>query len=141
MQKTKQVSNSWLFPGVDPSKIPLSQIETIARIAHEINTSYCISHDDFSHFSWRRTPQEIQDCVMDGVLFHLSNKNAIPGLSHENWLRKKRKQGWVYGKRKNIFRKTHPCMLPFNDLPEQQRAKDYIFRRIVHSVGELILVL
>jgi hypothetical protein len=34
--------------------------------------------------------------------------------------------------------KKHPCIVPFDELPEKQRAKDYIFRQIIHSCVVLL---
>jgi glucose-6-phosphate 1-dehydrogenase/6-phosphogluconolactonase len=34
---------------------------------------------------------------------------------------------------KNPETKEHPCFLPYEQLPADQRAKDYIFRQIIHS--------
>jgi hypothetical protein len=45
--------------------------------------------------------------------------------------------GWIYGKVKNqnLVRPTHPCIVPFDQLPREQQAKDYIFRAVVHALA------
>ena len=45
--------------------------------------------------------------------------------------------GWVYGKIKDAELKTHPCCVPYEQLPVEQRAKDYIFRAIVKTCIEI----
>ena len=42
--------------------------------------------------------------------------------------------GWIYGPLKSEKEKTHPCIVPFVELSTEQKAKDYIFRQIVHSL-------
>jgi RyR domain. len=50
---------------------------------------------------------------------------------HQNWLDQKKKDGWVYGKTKDAEKKTHPCMVPYSDLPKEQQVKDHLFHAIV----------
>jgi hypothetical protein len=42
--------------------------------------------------------------------------------------------GWEYGPVKDAEAKRHPCLVPFNQLPREQQAKDYIFRAVVHAL-------
>ena len=46
--------------------------------------------------------------------------------------------GWVYGAEKNAELKTHPCLVPYGDLPVEQRVKDELFTAIVKAVSEAI---
>ena len=44
----------------------------------------------------------------------------------------------MYGPVKDLDAKQHPCMVPFEQLPVEQQAKDYIFRAVVHALrGQL----
>lgn len=60
-----------------------------------------------------------------------------PQASHESWMDQKIADGWIYGKVKNqnLVRPTHPCIVPFDQLPREQQAKDYIFRAVVHALA------
>lgn len=53
-------------------------------------------------------------------------------IVHESWMRDKLAAGWVYGpeKRPDATPPTHPCLVPYAELPEAQRAKDAIFRDV-----------
>ena len=42
---------------------------------------------------------------------------------HEVWAESRISQGWTYGKERNDGLKTHPCLVPYEDLPEIE--KDY----------------
>ena len=110
----------------------------IAKIAHEANKAYCESLGDFSHDPWFAAQQWQRDSVINGVLSIERNEVKAPGESHENWLRIKEKEGWVYGTEKNsgTGTRTHPCMLPFNDLPHAQQIKDHLFFAIVTTLLE-----
>lgn len=45
---------------------------------------------------------------------------------HERWNDSKRMQGYTYapGNKKDEVPKTHPCLLPWSDLPENEKEKD-----------------
>ena len=42
---------------------------------------------------------------------------------HEVWAESRIKQGWTYGEQRNDELKTHPCLIPYEELPEEE--KDY----------------
>ena len=42
---------------------------------------------------------------------------------HEVWAQSRISQGWTYGKERNDNLKTHPCLVPYEELPEVE--KDY----------------
>lgn len=42
---------------------------------------------------------------------------------HEVWAKSRISQGWKYGEQRNDELKTHPCLVPYEDLPEVE--KDY----------------
>lgn len=105
-----------------------------AKIVHEINKAYCESLGDFSQKSWIDAPENIQQSAIDGVLFHIEHPNAKPSATHDNWHELKVKDGWVHGDVKDANQKTHPCLVPFDELPAEQRVKDHIFRGAVLSL-------
>ena len=43
---------------------------------------------------------------------------------HEVWAETRIKQGWKYGEQRNDELKTHPCLVPYEDLPEAEKAYD-----------------
>lgn len=104
-----------------------------ARIAHEANAALCRGLGDNSQKSWIETSQNIKDSAIDGVVFHMKNPKATPENCHENWLKGKEEDGWVYGAIKDISKKEHPCMIPYEELDVDQKIKDHVFRQIVHS--------
>jgi hypothetical protein len=81
-------------------------------------------------------PDWQKNSAISGVLLHAGNKLAGPEASHESWMRQKELDGWVYGPAKDPEKKEHPCMVPFEQLPREQQAKDFIFRAIVHAMEQ-----
>lgn len=112
-------------------------IEATARVAHEANRAWCVANGDMSQPPWDEAPEWQKDSARNGVAFHIANPEAGDSASHDNWMAEKVSAGWVYGKVKNPEANppTHPCIVPFDQLPKVQQAKDAIFRSIVHAIN------
>ncbi|PLR84654.1 hypothetical protein CVD25_01065 [Bacillus canaveralius] len=110
----------------------MNDVAAIAKICHEVNRAYCLSLGDESQPKWEDAPQWQRDSAINGVEFHLNNETT-PEQSHENWMKDKVADGWVYGEVKDPEKKTHPCMVPYAQLPLEQRTKDYLFKAVVDS--------
>lgn len=111
-------------------------IESIAKVCHEINRAYCMALGDDSQPRWEEAPAWQQSSAINGVNFHLANPDAGPDHSHNEWLKEKETNGWKYGAVKNPDTKEHPCFVPYEQLPTEQKAKDYLFRAAVHSLAD-----
>ena len=109
-------------------------VEQIAKVCHEVNKAYCEALGDNSQPFWEDAPEWQKQSAINGVNFHLENPNAGPNHSHDSWLKQKQEEGWTYGPVKDPEKKEHPCFVPYEDLPVEQKAKDYLFRQIVHSL-------
>jgi hypothetical protein len=44
--------------------------------------------------------------------------------AHDLWAQERLAQGWAYGPRRNDRRKTHPCLVPYRELPEAEKVFD-----------------
>lgn len=55
---------------------------------------------------------------------------------HEVWAETRINQGWTFGEKRNDDLKTHPCLIPYEELPEEEREYD---RNT--SIGTLKLIL
>jgi hypothetical protein len=108
-------------------------IEQIARACHEANRAYCMGIGDNSQLPWDDAPQWQKDSAIDGVAHLLDHPEALPEDSHTNWMAGKIADGWTYGPVKDPDIKQHPCMVPYDQLPVEQRVKDCLFVAIVRS--------
>jgi hypothetical protein len=108
-------------------------VEHIARICHETNRAFCQSIGDDSQLQWNEAAQWQRDSAIKGVAFAISTPNAPASAQHDAWLADKKKDGWIYGVEKNSVLKTHPCCVPYEQLPAEQRIKDYLFKAIVSA--------
>lgn len=108
----------------------------LARAAHEINCAYCAALGDSSQLAWEDAPKWQKDSALVGVDMHLANPEASPEDSHASWLAQKTADGWKFGPVKDADKKEHPCFLPYAELPVEQKAKDYLFRAVVHTLKD-----
>jgi hypothetical protein len=108
----------------------------IARVCHEVNRSYCREIGDTSQVPWEEAPAWQRESAINGVTFHRQKPDSTPADSHENWMREKVAAGWVYGPAKDAEKKTHPCIRPYAELPQEQRIKDALFIAVVRSLDE-----
>jgi hypothetical protein len=111
-------------------------IELIAQVAHEINRAYCQAIGDDSQPCWDDAPAWQQNSAVDGVLAHM-REPLTPEESHEKRTEYKLKEGWKYGPVKDPVKKEHPCMVPYEQLSQEQRVKDYLFKAVVNTLADL----
>lgn len=110
------------------------EIREIAKVCHEVNRAYCEAIGDMSQSAWDDAPDWQISSAIDGVKNIMMNSGSKPSDSHMNWMREKEENGWIYGEKKDEKKKTHPCMVPYEDLPVEQKAKDHIFMAIVKNL-------
>lgn len=110
----------------------------IARACHDVNRAYCAAMGDHSQPAWDDAPDWQRQSALTGVEFTLAHPDAGPSASHVSWLAEKERDGWTYGPVKNAEKKEHPCFVPYDDLPTEQKAKDYLFQAVVRSLAPLL---
>ena len=114
----------------------LNLTNQIAFVAYEANRAWCKANGDFSHPAWNDAPEWQKESVINGVEFHRNNPNAGDSASHDSWMAEKANAGWVFGETKDpeATPPTHPCMVPFNELPEVDQKKDALFGAIIRGL-------
>lgn len=60
-----------------------------------------------------------------------------PKEAHESWVRSYLEMGWKYGEIRDSVLKTHPDLVPFEELPKEERDKDGIFLSFVWLVKRM----
>jgi hypothetical protein len=106
----------------------------IAQACHEANKVWCEANGDFSQKHFEEAEGWQQDSAIDGVKFRLANPDAKEDAQHNAWMESKIKDGWVYGEVKDAEKKTHPCLVSFEELPLFQQKKDKLFSAIVDAL-------
>lgn len=112
----------------------VDRIEEIARVCHEANRTWCAINGDDSQPPWSLAPPWQKSSAIDGVHRVANDPELGPEASHHHWLQYKLREGWTYGPVKDPEAKRHPCMLPWSELPAEQRAKDRLFVAIARAL-------
>ncbi len=112
-------------------------VDQIAKVAHEVNREYSRSIGDPAKPSWEDAPEDQRVSCVKGIQYHLDNPQSLPSDSHGSWLSHKLEAGWRYGENIDPIRMTHPAMVPYEQLPKAQQAKDYIFLAICRQLTAL----
>lgn len=113
----------------------MADVEKVAKVCHEANRALCAAFGDHSQVAWEDAPEWQRASAIKGVEFCLANPAAPPSANHDSWLEEKRVTGWCYGPVKDADAKTHPCFVPYDGLPANQKAKDHVFKAIVGALS------
>jgi hypothetical protein len=107
----------------------MDKVEFIALVRHLCWCCYQLGAGQ----AYNPEPTEEQlESLKDGVRFLLDNPGATAEENHTNWMKKKLEQGWVYGESKDPEKRTHPDLVPYNQLPQVEQLKD-IMTDIAHK--------
>jgi hypothetical protein len=110
-------------------------VEVCAEAVHEANRALCMVQGDGSQISWAETPEENRAVSREGVLAILVNPLLTPKDIHDKWMSEKAQNGWKYGPIKDDKLKTHPSMVSYDQLPQNEKDKDRLFRMIVDTAS------
>lgn len=103
--------------------------QEIARVCYEANSAYCVILGD-AVLSW----EQCEKSAVAGVEYFLNNPLCNPIDQHDAWSKDKIADGWVYGPVKDAKAKTHPCLVAYHELPEEQRRKDALFQAVIKAL-------
>ncbi len=79
----------------------------------------------------------VPNCNWDEPLFAFTPDEVerLARMEHERWMAAKEKAGWRPGPTKSETLKTHTCLVPYDDLSEDEREKD---RSAVRQIPALL---
>ncbi len=67
-------------------------------------------------------PVDTKDVVLPQELNVLAED--IARNVHEEWAAGRIRDGWTYGEKRNDAEKKHPCLVPYEELPEEEKEYD-----------------
>ncbi len=67
-------------------------------------------------------PMDTADVQLPEELMALAEKMARN--VHEVWARSRMAEGWTYGPERDDAARHHPCLVPYDELPESEKEYD-----------------
>lgn len=104
-----------------------AMVDDIAELCHETIRIYNESIGTYIP-TWSNLKKHQRRVSTYGVDWYVKNPTAGPEESHDAWLQRAELGGWKYGPVVDYEKREHPCLVPFLDLPEHEKRKEYIFR-------------
>ena len=72
--------------------------------------------------SYQPQPADTSGIVLSDDLLQLAERMAEN--VHDVWASTRFAQGWTYGPERDDAAKKHPCLIPYNHLPEEEKVYD-----------------
>lgn len=109
--------------------------EDIARVVHAANRELqIVQGDPVPSPPWDEAPDyQVRESTASVALL-LEDPERTPEQNHQGWMDRLLADGWTRGEVKNERAKTHPLLVPFNELPVDQQLKDRLFIAIVRAL-------
>lgn len=104
---------------------PIQELSTFEKIAPRIcHAAWCFYQMGCGQ-DYNLEPDEADLAShWDAIQAFMKNPGMTPEENHDNWMQYRISQGWVYGKVKDKEKKTHPDLVPFDELPKVEQGKD-----------------
>ena len=67
-------------------------------------------------------PMDLSSVDLPESLIQLSER--IAENVHEVWAKARIDEGWTYGEKRDDIHKKHPCLVPYHELPEEEKEYD-----------------
>ncbi len=67
-------------------------------------------------------PMDLSSVDLPESLIQLSGR--IAENVHEVWAKARMDEGWTYGEKRDDIHKKHPCLVPYDELPEEEKEYD-----------------
>jgi hypothetical protein len=102
-------------------ELKMGRAEFIAKIRHIAWISYQIAAGQPYNVEIN---EDQMNSLLDGIKYLDQDLEATAETNHVNWMMMKREQGWKCGRVKDFEAKTHPDLVPYDQLPEIEKRKD-----------------
>lgn len=67
-------------------------------------------------------PMDLSSVDLPESLIQLSER--IAENVHEVWAKARMDEGWTYGEKRDDIHKKHPCLVPYDEFPEEEKEYD-----------------
>ena len=104
----------------------------LAKACHNIHNVVCLNNG-MQVIPWEEKSEKHHKVVINSIDKILKGKINSPEESHDNFVAKKEKDGWIYGEKFSTKNKTNPRLCNFNELEGPEKEKEDFFFALVSS--------
>jgi hypothetical protein len=88
---------------------------------------------------WSKRDKKFKKQMIGIIQKYLALKKLpSPKEAHDYWMKAYLDMGWKYGKIKDSKKRTHPDLVPYNQLPKDERDKDAIFLAFIYFIRNFL---
>lgn len=122
----------------------MERIELIAAACHQAWFAYTVLGLGEPGEPWETAPDYQKSSIRHSIRFWDElDVFAIPmehlcAASHLAWANQLKREGWKYGPMKDLSKREHPCLLPYDDLPLRERRKDEVVVRTYMALRSIL---
>jgi hypothetical protein len=107
--------------------------EEVAQVAHgALRSLQGIHRNPWPAEPWEELGSDARASVIAGV--RQARSGVTPRGLHEAWVEYRRLEGWLPGEAKDPVLRTHPNLVPWDELDPAERDKDVLFLMVVTAL-------
>ncbi len=72
--------------------------------------------------NYQPQPIDTSNVVLEREIAELTE--LLARNAHDNWAMQRMSEGWRYGPKRDDNKKEHPCLVPYEQLPESEKEYD-----------------
>jgi DNA-binding transcriptional MerR regulator len=111
------------------------EAEDIASVIHDANRRLqIIQGDPRPSPLWDEAPEYQVRESTESVALAMADPERTAEQNHQGWMERLIADGWQHGEVKDAEAKTHPLLVPWDQLPGEARRKDLMFLAIVRAL-------
>lgn len=123
-----------ITPPEDNSLPHLRVIHEIARVAHEAVCGVRLGFGEGESVPWSDTSPEEKSMASHMVVTIMRRPHLDSEQLHQDYCNDMVAKGWQYGPEHDAAAKLSPLLVPFGQLPVEQRVEDQVFRQVVMAL-------
>lgn len=112
----------------------IAYIRYLGWICYQMGTDLPIHDSDISTY---KPSLDRLNSLRIGTRWALENPSATAEDNHKCWMDTKVSQGWKYGDTLDIEAKTHPSLVPYDELSPVEQRKDEMDLLMVRLANQL----
>jgi hypothetical protein len=93
-----------------------------ATRSETLSPELAVGHPEESALVYKPEPIDTSKVQLNDEILELTERLAEN--AHEVWAQRRMADGWRYGPRRDEAKKEHPSLVPYKDLPEEEKEYD-----------------